>query len=52
MGEIASELLARALDDPGEPELGKLAWTSGPLGQLIDIEDKEALWAVLDAPDR
>ncbi|CAN5599758.1 hypothetical protein BH24ACT4_BH24ACT4_19350 [soil metagenome] len=49
MGEIASELLSRALDGE-EPELGKLAWTSAPMGQLVDIEDKEALWAALDTP--
>lgn len=51
MGAVASELLARALAEPDEaarPE--PLRWISGDLGTpRIDLEDKEALRAVLDA---
>lgn len=48
MGEIASELLARALDDSGEAPVA-FTWRSAPMGRaLVDIEDKDALWAVLD----
>lgn len=49
MGQVASELLARGLAegaDRGEPEL---RWRSGRLGEsLVDLEDKEAVRAVLD----
>jgi len=49
LGELVSELLARALaqERPGE-EAAPLAWTSKPLGLKVDLEDKEAVWAILD----
>jgi len=52
MGQLASELLARSLkeDDgrPGDP--GGLAWIAKDLGRpLVDLEDKEAVRALLDA---
>lgn len=50
MGEVASELLARAVaSDPSLP-VPDFAWTTGDLGPaLIDLEDKEAVRRVLDA---
>jgi len=53
MGKLASELLAEGLtarkansQKRGAP---KLAWISKPMGPArVDIEDKAALWAVLD----
>ena len=49
LGQLASELLARALaEDRADAELPPLDWTSEPLGLKIDLEDKEALWKVLD----
>jgi hypothetical protein len=48
MGRVASELLARALaeDDAPSPTFN---WVSRDLGApLIDLEDKEAVRAVLD----
>jgi hypothetical protein len=48
MGRVASELLARALgeDDPPSPSF---RWVSQDLGvPRIDLEDKEAVRAVLD----
>jgi hypothetical protein len=48
MGLVASELLARVLgeDDPPPPPF---EWVSRPLGiPRVDLEDKEALRAVLD----
>ncbi len=50
MGTVASELLAQALaaDPPAAPE--PLRWVSGDLGApKVDLEDKEAVRAVLDA---
>ena len=48
LGSVASELLAQALatrrTDPGP-----LNWLSHPMGApTVDLEDPEALWAVLD----
>ncbi len=49
LGQLASELLARALDDESaDDDLPPLEWTSKPLGLKVDIEDKEALWKILD----
>ncbi len=49
LGELASELLAKALADEGSAqEPAPLTWTSKPLGLKVDLEDKDALWAILD----
>lgn len=48
MGAIASELLLRALDETNEAT-PDLVWTTAPMGAGIDLEDKDALWAALDA---
>lgn len=50
MGRVASELLAPALMPPTEPPAVRpLRWTSRSLGApLVDLEDKEAVWAILD----
>jgi len=49
LGALISELLATALAHEGEAEHREpLAWTSKPLGLKVDLEDKEAVWAILD----
>lgn len=49
LGELASELLARALaEGRADEEPAPLAWTSKPLGLKVDLEEKEAVWAILD----
>jgi hypothetical protein len=50
MGQVASELLARAVSlDPDVPP-PPFAWTSARLGvPLVDLDDKEAVRRVLDA---
>ena len=50
LGELASELLARALaaERPDNEELRPLQWTSKPLGLKVDLDDKEAVWGILD----
>lgn len=47
LGVIASELLARALDEDSLPT-GKLAWVSRPMGAKVDLDDRDAVWAALD----
>lgn len=48
MGQVASELLSRALAaEDSEPP--PFAWISHDLGlPLVDLEDKDAVWAILD----
>ena len=48
LGQLASELLAQALASEPPPRLPPLNWTSKPLGLKFDLEDKEALWRILD----
>ena len=49
MGQVASELLVRALGEPADAPLPPLKWNSGSLGKpRVDLEDKEAVWAILD----
>ena len=49
LGELASELLARALaDEHVDDALPPLKWSSKDLGLKVDLEDKEALWWILD----
>jgi hypothetical protein len=52
MGQLASERLARSLEEAAPAELPPLNWVRKPMGNfLIDIEDKEALWGLFDAED-
>lgn len=49
LGQLASELLAQALAEETSAEApAALKWTSKPLGLKVDLEDKEALWGILD----
>lgn len=50
MGQVASELLAPALSEQEDrPTRASFSWTTRDLGQpLVDLEDKEAVHAVLD----
>lgn len=50
LGQAASELLARALAEVSEPRPGEpLHWVSQPMGARVDLEDREAVAALLDA---
>lgn len=51
MGRVASELLTRALADADRaPKPEPLRWNTSDLGESrVDLEDKEALRALLDA---
>jgi hypothetical protein len=49
MGQVASELLARGMAEGASPVAPELHWKSARLGEpLVDLEDKEAVRAVLD----
>lgn len=49
LGQLASELLAKALaEEARAEERAPFTWTSKPLGLKVDLEDKEAVWAILD----
>ena len=50
MGQVASELLARAVSETSDAPAAEFTWTSAPLGPaLVDLEDKEAVRRVLEA---
>jgi len=47
LGQLVSELLAQALaTDPGAAV--DIRWTTADLRPRIDLDDKDAVWAVLD----
>lgn len=49
IGELASQLLARGLHEERAPQPRPFSWVSNDLGKpLVDLEDKEALNALLD----
>jgi plasmid stability protein len=51
MGQVASELLARAVAADEDLPAPEFAWTTAPLGPaLVDLEDKEAVRRLLDEP--
>src|SRR5437660_12852272 len=51
LGDLASELLAAAIASrkTSSPKTVRLRWTSQAMGALVDLDDKEALFAALDA---
>ncbi len=47
LSRLVSELLARALAEEGrEPE--PLSWRTKGMGALVDLEDKDAVYRILD----
>jgi plasmid stability protein len=49
MGQVASELLAGCLGEDEPTESRPLNWASKDMGSFkIDLEDKEAVWNLLD----
>jgi hypothetical protein len=51
MGELLNELLILALAHrrSGEWKTPRFDWDSQPMGLRVNLEDKDALWALLDA---
>jgi hypothetical protein len=51
LGRLVSELLSAAMRaDDDEPPPAPLAWSSRPMGALVDLDDHEAVRRALDAP--
>ena len=49
MGQVASELLARSLaDEHKDVVVPEFWWPTMSGGMLVDIDDKDALWEILD----
>lgn len=52
MGQVASEQLAVCLhDEIATKEQPPLQWARKDLGLKIDLEDKDAVWRILDAEE-
>lgn len=50
LGQLASELLARALAESEEPvPPAALAWASQPMQARVDLHDREAVQRILDS---
>ena len=49
LGQVVSELLAKALEsDDGTAAPAPFTWVARDLVPRVDLEDKDALWSVLD----
>jgi hypothetical protein len=48
IGALVSELLAAALAEPLAPA-PVFSWTARPMAARVDLEDKDAVYAALDA---
>ncbi len=49
IGQIASELLAGALEEPKpKPTRRRIGWRSARMGARVDLDDKEAVRRALD----
>lgn len=48
LGQVASELLARALAADPAAEDQPFEWTAQPMGARVDLADKEAVHRALD----
>lgn len=51
MGRVASELLAVGLHEEVVGEPPPLNWARKDLGLKVDLEDKDAVWRILDAEE-
>jgi hypothetical protein len=49
IGQIASELLAGALERPARRPRRRIGWRTAPMGARVDLDDKEAVRRALDA---
>ena len=53
LGELVSRLLAEALARrPKKPPAPVFEWTSRPMRALVDLADKDVVYAILDRADR
>jgi len=52
LGALVSRLLAQALARHGHGQAARFEWTARPMRATVDLADKEAVYAILDRPDR
>ena len=53
LGALVSRLLAEVLARrPKKPVTPALEWTVKPMGALVDLADKDVVYAILDRADR
>lgn len=52
LGSLVSRLLAQALARKGPSAATPFAWYSQPMHAIVDLADKDAVYAILDRPDR
>ena len=53
LGELVSRLLAEALAKrPKKPVTPAFEWAAKPMGALVDLADKDVVYAILDRADR
>jgi hypothetical protein len=52
LGSLASRLLAEALARRPKQAARSFEWTARPMGALVDLSDKDVVYAILDRPDR
>jgi hypothetical protein len=52
LGALASRLLAEALAQTPRPQAPPLAWTSKSMQALVDLDDKDVVYAILDRSDK
>lgn len=49
LGQVASELLAKALAETDPEEPVPLVWTSGRMSARVDLEDRDSVQGLIDA---
>ena len=53
LGALVSRLVAEALARrPKRPSPPAFEWVAKPMGALVDLADKDVVYAILDRPDR
>jgi hypothetical protein len=52
LGELVSRLLTAALARRPKKRASDLEWTAKPMGALVDLADKDVVYAILDRTDR
>lgn len=53
LGALVSRLLAQALAQQRRPAArGRLSWNAQPMRTLVDLADKDAVYAILDGASR
>ena len=52
LGAIASRLLAEAMARKPKRVVAAFSWTSQPMEAMVDLEDKDLVYTILDRPGR